>query len=107
MTIGPDPMIRILWRSARFGIRAPYSSTRPYTTDVSGAASSRLYSTSSRRPPPTHTTCPSPHTLADRARLERGFALRGERRPVGLLPRALDLPVRDQVLVHGSDQPSS
>src|SRR4029453_14456995 len=71
MTIGPDPSVRILWRSARFGIRAPYSSTRPYTTDVSGAASSRLYSTSSRRPPPTHTTCPSPHNCSPRTLIRR------------------------------------
>ena len=40
MTIGPEPMIMIFRMSVRLGIR--YSSTNPYTIDVSGAASSRL-----------------------------------------------------------------
>src|SRR5687767_3100117 len=68
MTMGPDPMMRIFVMSVRFGMRAlcapPYSSTRPYTIDVSGAASSRLYSTSSMRPLPTHTTWPSPQSCS-------------------------------------------
>src|SRR5687767_9743296 len=68
MTIGPDPIIRIFLISVRFGMRAlrspAYSSTRPYTIDVSGAASSRLYSTSSMRPLPTHTTWPSPQSCS-------------------------------------------
>src|SRR5439155_1286961 len=39
--------------------------------------------------------------LLDGVRLQRGLALRGERRPLGLLSSTLDLPVRDQVFRHG------
>src|SRR4029079_3224908 len=38
--------------------------------------------------------------LADGLGLQRGFALRRERRPLGLLPGAVGLPIRDQVLRH-------
>ena len=40
--------------------------------------------------------------LLDGVRLQRGLALRRERRPLGLLSRALDLPVRDQIFRHVS-----
>src|SRR5205823_14370484 len=43
---------------------ATYSSTRPYTIDVSGVASSRRYSTSSSRPGPSQVTSPLPHSFS-------------------------------------------
>src|SRR5215813_2105825 len=68
MTIGPEPMIRMRRRSVRLG---SYSSTRPYTIEVSGAASSRRYNTSSRRPLPTHATSPLPHSCSPSTLMRR------------------------------------
>src|SRR5262252_1864368 len=68
MTIGPEPMIRMRRRSVRLG---SYSSTRPYTIEVSGAASSRRYNTSSRRPLPTHATSPLPQSCSPSTLIRR------------------------------------
>src|SRR4029453_2198097 len=76
MTIGPEPMIRMRLRSVRLGIAlarvgAGYSSTRPYTIDVSGAASSRRYRTSSRRPLPIQATSPLPQSCSPSTLMRR------------------------------------
>src|ERR1700693_2383828 len=43
---------------------------------------------------------PLVHALADGMRFERGLAVRGERRPLGLGSRIFGLSIRDEVLRH-------
>src|SRR5437773_10031815 len=123
MTIGPEPMIRMRFRSVRFGIgvrwRAPRRLLLHQPVDDRHlrrgffSAIQDIVETAAADPRDLaavpqllaeHADAPV-DALADRVRLERGLALRRERRPLRLLAAAFRPPVRDQVLGHDGSHP--